>query len=106
MRAIVVREFGGPEVMTLETVPDPVAGDGQVVVRLRAAGVNPVDTYIRSGAHAIRPSLPYTPGMDGAGEIERVGAGVTGVAVGDRVYVAAPGAGTYAETVACAATSV
>ncbi len=92
--------------MTLETVPDPVAGDGQVVVRLRAAGVNPVDTYIRNGAHSIRPQLPYRPGMDGAGEIERVGAGVTDVAVGDRVYVAAPLAGTYAEKVACAATSV
>ena len=62
--------------MTLETVPDPVAGDGQVVVRVRAAGVNPVDTYIRNGAHSIRPQLPYRPGMDGAGEIESVGAAV------------------------------
>jgi NADPH2:quinone reductase len=106
MNAVIVREFGGPEVMRLEPAPDPVAGDGQVVVRVRAAGVNPVDTYIRNGAHSIRPSLPYTPGMDGAGEIEQVGAGVTGFAAGDRVYVAAPGAGTYAEKVVCAATSV
>jgi NADPH2:quinone reductase len=106
MNTIVVREFGGPEVMKLEIRADPAAGAGQVVVRVRAAGVNPVDTYIRSGTHAVRPALPYTPGMDAAGEIESVGAGVTGFAPGDRVYVAAPGAGTYAEKVVCAATQV
>jgi NADPH:quinone reductase len=106
MNTIVIREFGGPEVMALENTADPVAAAGQVVVRVRAAGVNPVDTYIRSGTHAIRPPLPYTPGMDAAGEIESVGDGVTGFAPGDRVYVAAPGAGTYAEKVVCAATKV
>jgi len=107
MRAIIVREFGGPDVMTLETVPDPVAAAGQVVVRLKAAGVNPVDTYIRTGTHAVKPALPYTPGTDGAGEVESVGAGVTGLAPGDRVYVAATGgSGTYAEKVVCAAAQV
>jgi NADPH2:quinone reductase len=107
MNAVVVREFGGPEVMTVETVADPVAGNGEVVVRVRAAGVNPVDHYIRTGAYAVRPPLPYRPGMDGAGEIEQVGAGVTGLSVGDRVYIAAPpDAGTYAEKLVCAATKV
>lgn len=107
MKAIVVHEFGGPEVLAVETVSDPVAGGGQVVVRVRAAGVNPVDTYIRSGTHAIKPALPYTPGSDGAGEVESVGAGVASCRPGDRVYVAAPGAsGTYAEKIVCAAAQV
>jgi NADPH2:quinone reductase len=106
MRAIRVHEFGGPEVMKLETVPDPVAGAGQIVVRVRAIGVNPVDNYVRSGAYAIRPQLPYTPGSDAAGEIESLGAGVSGWTVGDRVYVAAPNAGTYAERVVCAVNQV
>jgi NADPH2:quinone reductase len=103
MKAIVIHEFGGPDVMKLETVADPAPGAGQVVVRLRAAGVNPVDTYIRSGTHAIKPPLPYTPGSDGAGEVERVGDGVTTLREGDRVYVGATGVGTYAERIACAA---
>src|SRR5262245_7961836 len=106
MKAIVIRDFGGPDVMTLDTVPDPVARDGQVVVRVRAAGVNPVHTYIRAGRHTIRPTLPYTPGFDGAGEVDSVGNGVTGLAPGDRVYVAAPALGTYAEKIACAASHV
>ncbi|HEY7289408.1 MAG TPA: NADPH:quinone reductase [Vicinamibacterales bacterium] len=106
MNAIVVREFGGPEVLKLESIADPVAGPGQVVVNVRAVGVNPVDTYIRAGAHAIRPQLPYTPGSDAAGEILSVGGGVTGCAEGDRVYVAAPNAGTYGEQLVCSATQV
>lgn len=107
MKAIRVHEFGGPEQLRLETVPDPTPGPGQVVVRLRAAGVNPVDTYIRSGIHAVRPLLPYTPGSDGAGEVESIGEGVTAPTRGSRVYVAAaPVAGTYAERVVCGATQV
>jgi NADPH2:quinone reductase len=106
MKAIRVHEFGGPEQLKLETVPDPSPGPGQVVVRLHAAGVNPVDTYIRAGMHAVRPPLPYSPGSDGAGEVEAIGAGVTACRAGDRVYVAAPNAGTYAERVVCAAAQV
>jgi NADPH2:quinone reductase len=107
MRAIRVHEFGGPDVMRIDTAPDPVAGQGQVVVRVRAAGVNPVDTYVRTGTYAVRPQLPYTPGWDAAGEVETVGAGVTNLAVGDRVYVAtSPVSGTYAERVSCAASRV
>lgn len=101
MKAIRVREFGGPEVLRLEEVPDPQAGAGQVVVRVRAAGVNPVDTYVRSGAYAVKPQLPYTPGFDAAGEVESVGEGVKSVKAGDRVYTSGSLSGTYAELCLC-----
>lgn len=106
MQAIVVHQFGGPEVLKLEEVPDPMPGADEVVVRLGAAGVNPVDTYIRTGTYAHKPSLPYVPGADGAGEIEAVGANVKTFAAGDRVYIAGFGtkgraAGTYAERAVC-----
>ncbi|MCA1633779.1 MAG: NADPH:quinone reductase [Acidobacteria bacterium] len=101
MKAIRVHEFGAPEVLRLEEVADPQALGGQVLVRVRAAGVNPVDTYIRSGAHAVRPTLPYTPGLDAAGVVESVGEGVARVGVGERVYVAGSLTGTYAELAVC-----
>lgn len=106
MKAIRVHEFGGPAVLKLEDVPDPKAGPGDVVVRVRAAGVNPVDAYIVTGTYPRKPALPYTPGQDGAGEIQAVGADVKGFTVGDRVYVCgvgttAAGAGTYAELALC-----
>jgi NADPH2:quinone reductase len=101
MRAIVVGRFGGPEVMRIEEVADPVPGEGQVLVRLHAAGVNPVDTYIRSGQYAQQAHLPYTPGIDGAGVVESVGPGVRHRKVGDRVYIAWSLSGTYAEKVLC-----
>ena len=104
MRAIRVHEFGGPEVLKLESVPDPTAGAEQIVVRMRAIGVNPVETYMRGGGYAVKPQLPYTPGSDGGGDVESVGSGVTRFKAGDRVYLAAPGAGTYAERVAVPAT--
>jgi NADPH2:quinone reductase len=86
MKAIVVRAFGGPEVMQVEEVPAPVPGAGQVTIRVGAVGVNPVDAYIRTGTYARKPSLPYTPGTDIAGTVEQVGSGVTAVKPGDRVY--------------------
>ena len=86
MKAIVIREFGAPSVMKLEDLPDPVPGAGQVLIRVGAAGVNPVDTYIRSGVYARKPALPHTPGMDIGGTVEAVGSGVTRVKPGDRVY--------------------
>jgi NADPH2:quinone reductase len=103
MHAIVVRQFGPPEVMQIETVPDPSPGPGQVLVRVAAAGVNPVDTYIRSGAYARLPPVPYTPGSDLGGTVERVGANVTAFAPGDRVYAhgVAAGSGAYAEMAVC-----
>jgi len=110
MRAIVVEEFGPAEVMRLRELPTPDPGEGQLLVRLHAAGVNPVDTYIRSGSYAMKPPLPYTPGGDGAGVIEAIGAGVVGWQVGDRAYVGGSVAGQifglYATHALCAATQV
>ncbi|PTY08358.1 hypothetical protein DB347_01895 [Opitutaceae bacterium EW11] len=63
MKAILVRSFGGPDVLVSETVADPRPRTGEVVVRIHAAGVNPVETYIRSGQYAAKPNLPYTPGI-------------------------------------------
>ncbi len=102
MKAIRVHEFGGPEVLRPEEVEEPRPAAGQVVVRVRAAGVNPVDTYIRGGAHAVRPALPYTPGLDAAGVVESVGEGVTRLSAGQRVYTAGSLSGTYAELALCA----
>ncbi len=106
MKAIRVHEFGGPEQLRLEDVADPQVGPGQVVVRIGAAGVNPVETYIRTGTHAVKPELPYTPGSDGGGEVVAVGSGVDGFKSGDRVYVAGSISGTYAELALCDATTV
>jgi NADPH:quinone reductase len=97
MKAIRVEQFGGPEVMNLQEVPDPKVDQGQVVVRMKAIGVNPVDTYIRSGTYARKPNLPYTPGADGAGVVESVGNNVKRFKAGDRVYVIGSISGTYAE---------
>jgi NADPH:quinone reductase len=101
MKAIRVHEFGGPEVMELEEVPDLQPGPGQVLVRARAIGVNPVDGYIRSGMYARKPPLPYTPGTDAAGEVIAIGEGVSRVKAGDRVYTAGTLTGAYAEQMLC-----
>jgi len=106
MIAIRVHEFGGPEVLKLEEVSNPSASPGQIVIGVKAAGVNPVDIYIRAGTYAFKPSLPYTPGMDAAGVVEAVGQGVTRVREGDRVYVAGTLTGTYAGKTVCAETQV
>jgi NADPH:quinone reductase len=97
MKAIVVHEFGGPEVLKLEEVPTPKPAAGQVLVRVHAVGVNPYDAYMRNGTYAVKPPLPYTPGSDGAGIIESVAPGVTNVKPGDRVYMAKTVTGAYAE---------
>jgi NADPH2:quinone reductase len=98
MRAIRVGAFGGVEQMRLEEIaPEPPA-PGQVAVEIRAAGVNPVDAYVRAGTHAVRPPLPYTPGFDGAGVVAEVGRGVAGLRSGDQVYVSGS-LGTYAQLI-------
>jgi len=99
MKAIRVHQFGGPEVLKLEDVPDPLPGDGQVVVRVRAIGINPVETYVRAGKYGPR-QFPYTPGSDAAGEVKAVGAGVR-FKPGQRVYTAGSISGTYAELALC-----
>jgi NADPH:quinone reductase len=100
MKAIRVHQFGGPEVLRLEDVPDPVPGPGQVVVRMRAVGVNPVETYIRQGIYGPK-EFPFTPGNDGAGEVESAGSGVRRWRPGDRAYMGGSISGTYAERSLC-----
>src|SRR5205807_4157278 len=97
MKTILVRQIGVPEVLKLEEVPTPKPAAGEVLVRIHAAGVNPYDTYMRNGTYAIKPPLPYTPGSDGAGDVEAIGEGVNKVKRGDRVYTAKTLTGAYAE---------
>jgi NADPH2:quinone reductase len=96
MKAIRIHNFGDPEVMKLETVPDPAPGPGQVLVAARAIGVNPVDTYIRAGKYGSR-QFPFTPGSDLAGVVEQVGGGVSRFKPGERVYASRTLTGAYAE---------
>ncbi|KAL0965935.1 hypothetical protein UPYG_G00288170 [Umbra pygmaea] len=97
MRAIRVTEFGGPSVLRLCSVAVPNPGQKQVLIRVHACGVNPVETYIRSGNYTRKPSLPYTPGTDVSGVVESVGDGVQFFRVGDRVFTTATETGGYAE---------
>lgn len=96
MKAIVVEKFGGPEVLRLKDVPEPKPGPGQVLVALKAIGVNPVDTYIRAGTYTRKAELPWTPGTDAAGFVEAAGAGAP-FKPGERVYIYGAVGGTYAE---------
>jgi len=97
MKAIRVELHGGPEVLQLQEMPDPKPASGQVLIRVHAAGVNPVETYIRAGQQGYTATMPYTPGSDASGVIEAVGADVSGVAVGDRVFTSRALTGSYAE---------
>src|SRR5271170_2189774 len=97
MKAIRVHQFGDPSVLRLEEVPDPKPGPEQVVVAIKATGVNPVDTYMRAGTYPRKPALPFTPGTDAAGVVSSIGANVSRVSVGQRVYTAGTLTGTYAE---------
>jgi NADPH2:quinone reductase len=106
VKAIQVTAFGGSERLRLADVPPLVPGPDEIIVSVKAAGVNPVDTYIRSGTHAIRPALPYVPGFDGAGVVSRLGSQVTTPSVGQRVYISGPRTGTYAEECLCGPGSV
>jgi len=101
MKAIRVSEYGGPSVLKFEEVPTSQPGQGQVLVRNHAVGVNPVDTYLRSNTDNRGPKLPYTPGSDAAGIVEAVGGGVTSVKPGDRVYIGGSVSGAYAEMSLC-----
>lgn len=98
MRAIRVSEFGAPSVLKLCTdLPVPNPGQKQVLIRVHACGVNPVETYIRSGSYARKSSLPYTPGSDISGVVEAVGDGVCLLRTGDRVFTTGTVTGGYAE---------
>ncbi len=106
MEAIRIYEFGDPGVMKLETCADFQVGGGQILVDIQAAGINPVDTYIRAGTYAMKPDLPFTPGMDGAGTVAAVGDDTAHVSVGDRVYLAGTLTGSYASQALCSASQV
>mmetsp|Transcript_11385 Transcript_11385/g.25071 ORF Transcript_11385/g.25071 Transcript_11385/m.25071 type:complete len:372 (+) Transcript_11385:27-1142(+) len=102
MKAVRVHEFGAPEVMKVEQTPMPELKDGEVLVRVGAFGVNPVETYVRAGAYAVLPPLPFTPGSDGAGEVVEVKGGgevstkLGKIGVGSRVYFSGTRTGAYA----------
>jgi NADPH2:quinone reductase len=123
MRAVRVHRFGGPEVLVVEEVPEPTPRPGEILVRVRAAGVNPVDTYIRAGGYADLPGLPFTPGGDAGGVVVAAGTSTPGGAgdaadssaggepawspePGDRVYTSGSLTGTYAELALCRAEDV
>ena len=102
MKAICVHKFGGPEVLEFEEVHEPKPSVTQVLIRTRAIGVNPVETYMRAGMNPKLP-LPYTPGTDAAGEVIERGAAVHDLEAGARVYTSGTVGGSYAEWVLCEA---
>ena len=108
MKAIRVHQFGGPEVLKFETdVPIPkLAGDSDVLVRVKAVGVNPVETYIRSGTYARKPHLPTILGNDCAGVVEEIGSKVTSFKKGGRVFTSQTHSGSYAQFTVAPATGV
>jgi NADPH2:quinone reductase len=104
MKAVVIDKLGGPEVMKIAEVPKPEVKPGTVLIKVRAAGINFADTLFRQGQYVIQPQLPDTPGLEAAGEIEAVGAGVINFRPGQRV--AALGSKMYAEYALAPATQV
>jgi len=105
MKAIRVHQAGGPEVLQLKNVPDPEPGPSQVLIHVRAVGVNPIETYIRAGRYP-NFSPPYTPGTDAAGEVAATGASVRHLSVGARVYTSGSVTGAYANMTVCEAADV
>ncbi|XP_053549323.1 quinone oxidoreductase isoform X2 [Bombina bombina] len=98
MRAVQVFEFGEPDVLKVhEDVPVPIPGKNQVLIKVHACGINPVETYIRAGVYARKPSLPYIPGSDVSGIIEKLGKDVTSFKIGDRVFATSTVTGGYAD---------
>jgi len=101
MKAILVHKYGGPEELKVGDAPVPQPGKTDVLIRIHAAGVNPVDTYIRAGMFGDYAKLPFVLGTDGAGVIEAVGSDVTGFKSGDRVFCFLRDQGTYAQYCIC-----
>ena len=96
MRAVQIAQFGNPDVLDVVDIPTPEPGNNQVRIKVMAAGVNPVDTYVRSGAYGDRP-MPVSLGFDAAGIIDSVGPGVDAAVIGTRVYTCTALPGAYAE---------
>jgi NADPH2:quinone reductase len=101
VKAIRVDRFGEPEVLKFVEVPDLQISAGAILVEIKAAGVNPIETYIRAGTYARVPPLPYTPGSDGAGVVTAVGSDGSNLKPGDRVFLSGSLSGTYAEAAVC-----
>lgn len=101
-----IHEWGGPDLLQLDEVPEPVPAPGEVLVAVRALGINPVDWKLMTGKAPVLPPLPHVPGGDIAGVVEALGDGVTGFAVGDRVFGLIGLMGAYAEKVAVPASSL
>ncbi|MGE3808928.1 MAG: alcohol dehydrogenase catalytic domain-containing protein, partial [Gemmataceae bacterium] len=101
MKAAFLKQPGPPEVIQYGDLPDPVPKEGEVLVRVKAAALNPIDTYIRSGVVAMKLPSPFIPGCDLAGTVEQVGPGVKRFKKGDRVWGSNQGLlgrqGTFAE---------
>jgi NADPH2:quinone reductase len=97
MKAVRFHELGGPEVLRFEDAPDPSPGPGEVLIRVRAAGVNFADTMTTEGRYYLRPRFPQIPGLEVAGEVEALGEGVEGLGLGERVMAVLPQGGGYAE---------
>ena len=98
MKAVLCKAWGGTDTLVVEDIPSLSAGHGQVVVAVKACGVNFPDTLIIQGKYQFKPERPFSPGGEVAGEVKQIGAGVTGVKVGDRV-IAFTGWGGFAEEV-------
>ncbi|CAH0272321.1 Alcohol dehydrogenase [Agrobacterium fabrum] len=112
MKAVRLHEFGGPEVLSYEEAPRPVAASGEVLVRVHAAGINPPDLYLRDGYRTLppewqpEPTFPLIPGTDVSGVVAAIGDGVSAFSVGDEVFAMVrfpedlmQGSGAYAEYV-------
>ena len=96
MRAVLCRSFDGHKSLVVDDVPSPTPGPGQVRIAVKAAGLNFADTLMTVGQYQAMPPLPFSPGLEGAGVVVELGAGVEGLAVGDRV-IALSGHGMFAE---------
>src|SRR2546430_16143594 len=87
MKALAFNEFGGPDKLRLQEVPEPRLGPSDVLVRVRACALNHLDLFVREGIPALKTPLPFWTGCDIAGDLAELGAGVSGLKVGDRVCV-------------------
>lgn len=101
MKAIQIQQYGPASELALEETPTPSINAEQILVAVKAAGVNPVDTYIRSGTNNYTANFPHTPGLDGAGEVVEIGDNVTGFHLGQRVYFSRNLTGSAAEFAVC-----
>lgn len=106
MRAVLCRQWGGPESLTVEAVPSRKLEAGEVRLKVRAAGINFADTLMIAGTYQVKPAFPFSPGMEAAGEITELGSGVNGLTVGQRVMATVRGGGAYADELAAPADSV